>query len=68
MTTDELKAELRAAAPEVREELFTLLYVMRRASDPDRARMLAAKLDDPTRWLSEQDASRRLGLATDESQ
>ena len=44
MTTDELKAELRAAAPEVREELFTLLYVMRRASDPDRARMLAAKM------------------------
>ena len=67
MTTDELKAELRAAAPEVREELFTLLYVMRRAADPDRARTLAAKLDDPNRWISEQEASRRLGLATDES-
>ena len=67
MTTDELKAELRAASPEVREELFTLLYVMRRASDPGRARMLAAKLDDPTRWISEQDAASRLGLAADEA-
>ena len=66
MTTDELKAELRAAAPEVREELFTLLYVMRRASDPDRAQMLAAKLDDPNRWVSEHDAAHRLGLAIDD--
>ena len=67
MTTDELKAELRAAAPDVREELFTLLGVMRRASDPERARALAAKLDDPARWISEEDAARRLGLLADEA-
>ena len=47
MTLDELKAEVRDASPEVREELFTLLAVLRRARDPERARMLAGKLDDP---------------------
>ena len=39
MTLDELKAEVRDASPEVREELFTLLAVLRRARDPERARV-----------------------------
>lgn len=65
MTAEQLKAELRAAPPEVREELFTLLGVMRRASDPERARALAAKLEDSSRWVYEEDAVRRLGLADD---
>jgi hypothetical protein len=67
MTLDELKAEVRAASPEVREELFTLLAVLRRARDPRRAQVLADKLDDPSRWVSEEDAARRLGLETGES-
>lgn len=66
MTLDELKAEVRAASPEVREELFTLLGVLRRARDPERARILADKLDDPGRWISEEDAARRLGMESGE--
>lgn len=68
MTLDELKAEVRAASPEVREELFTLLGVLRRARDPARARTLAAKLDEPGRWISEEEAGRRLGLSTGEAE
>jgi hypothetical protein len=64
MTLDELKAEVCAASPEAREELFTLLGVLRRARDPERARALAGKLDDPSRWISEDEAARRLGLGT----
>ena len=67
MTIQELKAEVRDASPEVREELFTLLAVLRRARDPERARMLAGKLDDPSRWISEEEAARRLGLESGES-
>lgn len=67
MTLDELKAEVRAArAPEVREEIFTLLGVLRRARDPKRERMLAEKLDDPSRWISEEETARHLGLETGE--
>jgi len=66
MTLEELKAEVRAASPEVREELFTLLGALRRARDPERARALAGKLDDPSRWVSEKEAARRLGLETGE--
>ena len=65
MTLTELKAEIRAASPEVREELFTLLGVMRRVTDPKRPQVLADKLDDASRWVSEHDAARRLGLETD---
>jgi hypothetical protein len=61
MTLDELKAEVRAASPEVREELFAFLEVLRRASDPERVRKLAAKLDDPSRWIPADEAARRLG-------
>ena len=64
MTLAELKSEVRDASPEVREELFTLLGVLRRAGDPQRARALAGKLDDPTRWISEEVAAQRLGLET----
>ena len=64
MTLEEFKTEVRAASPEVREELFTLLGVLRRAGNPTRARELAAKLDDPARWVSEDDAARRLGLSS----
>jgi hypothetical protein len=67
MTLDELKAEVRAASPEVREELFTLLGVLRRGRDPERMRMLAGKLDDPSRWVSEEEAARRLGFESGES-
>ncbi len=63
MTPDELKAEVRAASPEVREELFTLLGAMRRSRDPSRPRALAMKLDDPLRWVSEEEAASRLGLS-----
>jgi len=66
MTPDELKAEIRAASPEVREEIFTLLGVLRRAHDPERARMLAGKLDDESRWVPEEEAARRLGVEADE--
>lgn len=67
MTLDELKAEVRAASPEVREEIFTLLAVLRRARDPGRAKVLADKLDDPTRWISEENAARRLGIENGEA-
>ena len=66
MTLDELKAEMRAASPEVREELYTFLGVLRRANDPGRVRSLAAKLDEPGRWISEEEAARRLGQSTGE--
>jgi hypothetical protein len=61
MSIEQLKAELRAASPEAQEELFTLLGVLRRSGDPERQRRLAEKLDDPGRWVSEEDAARRLG-------
>lgn len=64
MTLAELKTEVRDASPEVSEELFTLLGVLRRAGDPERARVLAEKLDDPTRWVSTDVAAKRLGLET----
>ena len=64
MTLAELKTEVRHASPELREELFTLLGVLRRAGDPQRAQALAAKLDDPARWISEEVAAQRLGLET----
>ena len=67
MTPEELKAGVRDASPEVREELFTLLSVLRRARTPERAQMLAGKLDDPSRWISEEEAARRLGLETGEA-
>ncbi len=62
MTLDELKSELRDAPPEVREELYTLLCALRRAQDPERGRHLAAKLADPARWVSAEEAAARLGL------
>jgi hypothetical protein len=62
MSIEQLKAELRAASPETQEELFTLLAVLRRAGDPQRPQRLAEKLDDPARWVSEEEAARRLGL------
>jgi hypothetical protein len=68
MTLDELKAEVRAASPEVRDELYTLLAVLRRANDPQRPRTLAAKLDEPVRWISEEEAARRLGLSAGEAE
>ena len=37
MTLEEFKAEVRAASPEVREELFTLLGTLRRAENPSGA-------------------------------
>jgi hypothetical protein len=62
MTPDELKAGVRAASPEVRKELFTLLGVLRRARDPERARALAGKLDDPSAGFPRK--SRRDGSAS----
>lgn len=62
MGIEQLKAELRAASPEMQEELFTLLGVLRRSGDPARQQRLAEKLDSPTGWVSEEDAARRLGL------
>ena len=62
MGIEQLKAELRAASPEMQEELFTLLGVLRRSGDPARKRRLAEKLDSPAGWVSEEDAARRLGL------
>lgn len=64
MTAEKLKAEVRDAAPEVREELFTLLCVLRRAEEPGRAAELTARLNDPARWIPEDEAARRLGLDT----
>lgn len=37
MTLEEFKAEVRAASPEVREELFTLLGTLRRVGNPSGA-------------------------------
>jgi hypothetical protein len=62
MTVEQLKAELRAASPEVQEDLLTFLRVLRRSGQPARQRDLAAKLDDPTRWIAQEDAARRLDL------
>jgi hypothetical protein len=62
VTIDQLKAELRAASPEVQEELLTMLRVLRRSRDPERAQRLAERLDDPSRWVTEEEAARRLGL------
>jgi hypothetical protein len=64
MTTEELKAGVREASPEVREELYVLLGVLRRAGQPGRAQALARKVDDPTGWISEEEAARRLGVET----
>jgi hypothetical protein len=65
MTVEELKAEVRGAPPEVRAEIYTLLGALRRAQQPGRAQTLASRLDDPTRWVSEEDAAKRLGLEAD---
>ena len=62
MSIEQLKAELRAASPETQTELFLLLGMLRRSNDPERRRRLAEKLDDPTRWVVEEDAAQRLGL------
>ena len=62
MTAEKLKAEVRDAAPEVREELFTLLCVLRRAQEPGRAADLTARLNDPARWIPEDEAARRLAF------
>lgn len=62
MSIEQLKAELCAASPETQEELFTLLGVLLRAGDPARRRRLAEKLNDPQRWVTQEDAARRLGL------
>ena len=62
MTLDELKAEVLAAKPEVRTELYTLLWALRRRETPGRAEALSRQLDDPQGWISEEDAARRLGL------
>ena len=62
MTLDELKAEVLAAKPEVRTELYTLLWALRRRETPGRPEALARRLDDPQGWISEEDAARRLGL------
>ncbi len=62
MSIEQLKAELRAASPETQTELFLLLGMLRRSNDPERRRLLAEKLDDPTRWVVEEDAAQRLGL------
>ena len=68
MVAEKLKAEVCAASPEMRQELYTLLCALRRAQDPGRGQMLAARLDDPARWISEDEAARRLGLASDDAQ
>ena len=65
MTLDELKSELRDASPETREELFTLLGALRRAQDPARGQRLAARLADPARWISADEAAARLGLESE---
>ena len=62
MSIEQLKAEVMAASPEAREELFTLLSALRRSGDRARAKMLAEKLDDSSRWVSEEEAARRLGV------
>jgi hypothetical protein len=62
VTIDQLKAELRAASPEVQEELFAMLRVLRRARDPERGRRIAERLDDPSRWIMEEEVAKRLGL------
>ena len=56
MTLEEFKAEVRAAPPEVREELFTLLGALRRApelppspSETDLKSSLLAAVGKPTR-------------------
>jgi len=65
VSIEQLKAELRAASPEAQEELFALLGALRRAGQPERRRKLTEKLDDPARWVTEEDAVRRLGLEND---
>ncbi len=62
MRIEQLKAELRAASPEIQKELFTLLGALRRVGDPERQRRFAEKLGDPKRWVSEEDAAQRFGL------
>ena len=62
MTIEQLKAELLAAALETREAIFRWLGALRRSCDPERARRLAEKLDDPARWVTEADAAQRLRL------
>lgn len=62
MTLEALKAEVRSASPEVQAELLTLLSALRRSLDPTRQSELASKLDEPGRWISEDEAARRLGM------
>jgi hypothetical protein len=66
VSIEQLKAELRAASPETQVELFVLLGALRRSAEPDRKQSLSAKLDDPTRWVTEEDAARRLGLESED--
>lgn len=62
MTIEQLKSELRDASPEAQSELFTFLVALRRSNAPGRPRQLATLLDEPTRWVKEEDAARRLGM------
>jgi hypothetical protein len=63
VSSEQLNAEVLAASRETQEELFALLGALRRSNDPERKKQLAEKLDDPSRWVPEEYAWRRLGFA-----
>ena len=66
VSIEQRKAELRAASPETQAELFILLGALRRSTEPNRQQQLNEKLDDATRWVTEEEAARRLGLEDDD--
>jgi hypothetical protein len=62
VSIEKLKAELRAASPETQAELFVLLGALRRAGTLQRRKELSEKLDNPARWVTEEEAARRCEL------
>jgi hypothetical protein len=62
MTLETLKQEMESASPEVRNALFYHLLELRRRDKPGQEKNYAAMLDDPSRWVSEEEAARRLGI------
>jgi hypothetical protein len=63
MTYETLERETHHLSDAELDKLLTSLIIQQaHREDPDRPRKLAEKLDDPARWLSYEEAKKRLGL------
>ncbi len=66
MTFEALEKEAAALPSGLRRRLIAMLVTLQsQEDDPDRLDRLADILDDPdpSRWLSEEEAAKKLGLA-----